>query len=158
MARRTELKGIANSFNSSFVSRNNDYNGYRSVGLLKLYAIERGLTSVRFTFLPHNSDDSFVLIKDITQPYSRLFIHLLEKQQIPAAWVKEVSIMIDFATQDKADRSVISPSSGQLFKSLCQIVDDQHRLYSSAVYGQCLLHSAARELRSTRVDSYKQYW
>jgi len=35
MARRSELKGIAIAINGSFVSRNNDFNGYWSIGQIK---------------------------------------------------------------------------------------------------------------------------
>ncbi|WP_146001003.1 hypothetical protein [Chimaeribacter californicus] len=150
MARRTELKGIANSLNGSFVSRNNDYNGYWSIGQLKLFAIERHLTSVRFTFPRHKSSASFVLIDNIAWRYTYMLADLLAKQQIPDAWVKEVSITIDFDTIDEAAQSVDSTVPGKSFKCLCQIIDDNGCFYSSVIYGRCLPHSTARELRSTR--------
>lgn len=41
MARRIELRGIANAINVSFVSRNNDYAGYWAIDQLKLQFQQR---------------------------------------------------------------------------------------------------------------------
>ena len=41
MARRIEPRGIANAINGSFVSRNNDFAGYWTIGQLKLQSQQR---------------------------------------------------------------------------------------------------------------------
>lgn len=150
MARRTELRGIANSLTGSFVSRNNESGGYWSIGQLKLFATENRLTSVRFSFPAHTFDTHVVLLNNIARRYTSLLAELLVKQQIPEFWVKEVSITLDFDVIAEAPRLFDSPTLGEPFKCLCQIVDDNSHLYSSVIYGRCLPHSAARELRSPR--------
>ncbi len=150
MARRTELKGIANSLNGSFVSRNNDFGGYWSIGLLKLFAIERGLTSVGFSFPMHKPNASFALMNYIARCYMCMFADLLRKQQLPDSWVREVSITIDFDTIAEDAQLPGCPALGEPFKCVCQIIDDNGRFYSSIIYGRCLPHSTVRELRSTR--------
>lgn len=150
MARRTELRGIANSLNGSFVSRNNEFGGYWSIGQLKLFATERRLTSLRFSFPVHKHDTSVVLMNYIARRYTCLLAELLVKQRLPDTWVKDVSITLDFDTIAEATQLLDSPTLGEPFKCLCQIVDDNGHLYSSVIYGRCLPHSAVRELRSPR--------
>lgn len=150
MARRSELKGIANSLNGSFISRNNDFDGYWSIGLLKLFAIERGFTSVGVSLPLREPDTRFSLINDIAQRYTVILADLLRKQRLPNSWVSNVSITVDFfAIVEEAQLSTY-PVSGTSFKCLCQITDDNGRLYASKSYGRCKPHSAARELRSSR--------
>ncbi len=48
MARRVELRGIANALNESFVSRNNDFKGFWTIGQLKLLAINNNLSAMLF--------------------------------------------------------------------------------------------------------------
>lgn len=150
MARRKELKGIAHSLNGSFVSRNNDYNGFWTIGLLKLFAINQGLKSVTFTFPMHTTRANFALINDTGHRYTLMLAALILKQQLPHSWVKNAGIVIDFYTNDEAAQSAEYHTSGDPFKCLCQITDDSGCDYSSIIYGRCLPHSPARELRSNR--------
>lgn len=150
MARRTELRGIANSLNGSFVSRNNEFGGYWSIGQLKLFATERGLTSVGFSFPVDKHNDSVALMNHIARRYTSLLAELLVIQRLPDSWVKDVSITVDFDTPVEDTQLHDIPTLGEPFKCLCQIVDDNGRIYSSIIYGRCQPHSAARELRSLR--------
>lgn len=150
MARRTELRGIANSLNGSFVSRNNEFGGYWSMGQLKLFAIERSLTAVRFSLPVHEHTTGVVLLDHIARHYTCLLTDLLVKQRIPESWVKDVSIMLGFDILAESTQLHDSSTLGEPFKCRCQIIDDNGNLYSSAIYGRCLPHSAVRELRSPR--------
>lgn len=150
MARRKELKGITHSLNGSFVSRNNDYNGFWSIGLLKRFAINQRSESIKFTFPMDTITANSVLINDIGHRYTVMLADLLLKQQLPDSWVKDAGIVIDFYTKDEAAQSGEHLTSGDPFKCLCQITDDRGRDYSSIIYGRCLPHSARRELRSNR--------
>lgn len=150
MARRRELKGISHSLNSSFVSRNNDYNGFWAIGRLKRFAINQGLKSVTFTFPMPASGANFDLINDIEQRYTVMLADLILKQQLPDSWVKNAAIVIDFYTNDNAAQSAECHTSGDPFKCVCQITDDRGGDCSSIIYGRCLPHSPARELRSNR--------
>ncbi|NIY47533.1 hypothetical protein [Cedecea colo] len=150
MARRSELKGIANSLNGSFISRNNDFDGYWSIGLLKLFAIERGFTSVGVSLPLQQPDTNFSLINDIAQRYTVILADLLRKQHLPNSWVSNVSITVDFFAIVAGSQLSTYPASGTPFKCLCQIIDDNGWLYTSISYGRCKPHSAVRELRSSR--------
>lgn len=150
MARRIELQGIVNALNGSFVSRNNDFRGYWSIGQLKSFAIDSGLTSMEFSLTIPMTDTIFNLQSYIVHYYTDMLENLLRKQQIPDFWVSEAIIMIDFNTNAESARLHECLTLGEPFQCRCQIMDDTGRYYSSIIHGRCLPHSIVKELRSTR--------
>ena len=150
MARRIELRGIANALNESFVSRNNDFRGYWTIGQLKSFAIDNGLTSMEFSLTIPKTDTIFNLQNYIVRHYTGMLGHLLRKQQIPDIWVGEASITIDFNVNAKHAQLHECSTLGDPFQGCCRIIDDTGRRYSSIIYGRCLPHSAVKELKSNR--------
>ncbi|EBR2768518.1 hypothetical protein B5V48_22140, partial [Salmonella enterica] len=104
MARRIELRGIANALNESFVSRNNDFKGYWTIGQLKLLAINYNLTTMDFSLTPPINAPHFNLIHYVELHYAAMLGHLLRKQQIPDIWVSEASITLDFNVNAKHEQ------------------------------------------------------
>ncbi len=51
MARRRELKNIASGLSSSFVSRNNDYDGYWELARLYDFANSEGVSEIKIDLL-----------------------------------------------------------------------------------------------------------
>lgn len=150
MARRIELKGIANALNESFVSRNNDFKGYWAIGQLKLFAIYNNLTTMQFSLTPLEAGTYFGLRHYIVCHYADILGHLLRKQQIPDIWVSGASITIDFNVNAKRSQLHERSGSGEPFQCCCRIIDDTGRSYSSIIYGKCKPHSTAEEMKSTR--------
>ncbi|MEO3738791.1 hypothetical protein [Kosakonia sp. WA-90] len=150
MARRRELQGIANALTGSFVSRNNDFKGYWSIGQLKSLAINNGLTSITFSLSTLKISTVCDLLSFITHHYADMLESLLIKQQVPERWVKEASITIDFNADAEHIQLHECLTAGEPFQCSCQIIDDNFRNYSSIIYGLCAPHSAAKELKSTR--------
>ncbi|MBY4840283.1 hypothetical protein [Pantoea sp. DY-5] len=150
MARRSELKGIANSINESFVSRNNDFNGYWSIGQIRSFALDNGLTSITFPLtFPMTNPASNLQIYTVHR-YAEMLKNLLFKQKLPSLWVSNAVIMIDFNVNAKHAKLYEDTNSGEPFQCTCKITDDTDRDYSSIVSGRCLPHSVVRELKSTR--------
>ncbi|GEM_PF-381473 len=150
MARRSELKGIANSLNGSFVSRNNDFKGYWSIGQLKSFAINNGLISMVFPLAIPEAETINNLQGFIAHRYAAMLGKLLIRQHIPGFWVSEASIIIDFnANAEKVWLHECS-TSGEPFQCRCRIIDDSGHDYSSIIYGRCLPHSIEKELKSIR--------
>ena len=147
MARRIELRGIANALNESFVSRNNDFKGYWTIGQLKLLAINYNLTTMDFSLTPPKSAPYFNLIHYVELHYAAMLGHLLRKQQIPDIWVSEASITLDFNVNAKHEQLNKCSTSGEPFQCCCQIIDDTGRGYSSVVYGRSQVHSSVKELK-----------
>jgi hypothetical protein len=150
MARRRELKGIANALNSSFVSRNNDFHGYWSLGLLKHFALRDGGTSVDLSFPLPQPEASDKLIHFLVRHYTNMLTNLLNRQRIPHEWVSNVSITLDFRPQIKDAALIEGAASIEPFACHCKITDDRGRHFASTLYGRCWMHSAKKESRSTR--------
>lgn len=150
MARRIELKGIANAINGSFVSRNNDFNGYWSIGQIKSFALDNGLTSVTFPLILPMTNPTSNLQSYTVNHYAKMLKSLLTKQKLPSLWVSNAVIKIDFNADAKHTKLYEDTTSGEPFQCTCKITDDTDRDYSSIIFGRCLPHSAIRELKSTR--------
>ncbi len=150
MARRRELKGIANAISGSFVSRNNDFNGYWSIGQIKSFALDNGLTSVIFPLTLPITNPVDNLQSYTVNRYAKMLKSLLIKQKLPGIWVSNAVIKIDFNANAKHAKFYEYTTSGEPFQCTCKITDDIDRDYSSIMYGRCLPHSAVRELKSTR--------
>ena len=150
MARRVELRGIANALNESFVSRNNDFKGFWTIGQLKLLAINNNLSAMLFPLTPHKSAPHRNLRHYVALHYATMLAHLLRKQLIPDFWISEASITIDFNVNAELEHLNECSTSGEPFKCHCQIIDDNGRSYSSVVYGRCNAHSPLKGLKSTR--------
>lgn len=150
MARRVELQGIANALNGSFVSRNNDYRGYWTIGQLTLLAHNNNLTKIVFFLTPFKTDTCSGLSDYIGRRYAGMLGHLLRRQKIPDNWIGEASITIEFNLKDKHEQWHESSTEGDPFQCSCQIIDDTNRCYSSVVYGRSRPHSSANEFKSTR--------
>ncbi|CNB66187.1 Uncharacterised protein [Yersinia intermedia] len=150
MARRVELRGIANALNENFVSRNNDFKGFWTIGQLKLLAINNNLSTMGFFLTPPKSAPHCNLRHYVVLHYAAMLARLLRKQQIPDFWISEASITIDFNVNAEHEHLNKCSTSGEPFKCHCQIIDDTGRSYSSVVYGRCQAHSPVKELKSTR--------
>jgi len=150
MARRSELKGIAIAINGSFVSRNNDLNGYWSIGKIKSFALDNGLTSVTFPLTLPMTNSASNLQNHTVNRYAKMLKSLLNKQKLPSLWVSNAVITIDFDAKAGHAKLYEDTTSGDLFQCTCKITDDIDRDYSSIMYGRCLPHSVVRELKSTR--------
>ncbi len=150
MARRAELRGIVNALNESFVSRNNDFEGFWTIGQLKLFAINNNLTTMVFHLTPPKYAPHSNLINYVVLHYSDMLEHLLTKQLIPDTWISEARITIDFNVNAKHEQLHECSTSGEPFQCCCLIIDDTGRCYSSVVYGRSQAHSPAKELKSSR--------
>lgn len=86
----------------------------------------------------------------VSQHYTDVLADLLVKQQIPDVWVKEISIKLDFGEINEDISLDDSPTLGEPFKSVCQIIADNGSRYFSVFYGRCQPHCAQKEWRSLR--------
>lgn len=150
MARRSELKGIANAINESFVSRNNDFKGYWSIGQIKSFALDNCLTSMTFPLILPKTNPTSNLQSYTVYRYANMLKSLLTKQKLPDFWVSNAVIKIDFNADAEQVKLYEYTTSGEPFQCTCEITDDTGRDYSSIIYGRCLPHSVAQELKSTR--------
>ncbi len=137
MARRRELKGIANAINESFVSRNNDFKGYWSIGQIKSLALDNGLTSMTFPLMLSKANPTSGLQSYTVCHYANMFKRLLNKQKLPNSWVRNAVIEIDFNPNVELAQMYEYNTGGEPFQCICQITSDTGQDYTSIIYGRC---------------------
>ena len=156
MALRRELKGIANAINESFINRNNDFNGYWTIGQLKSLALDNGITSMTFPLMLSNANPSSGLQNYTACHYANMLKSLLKKQKLPNHWVSNAVIKIDFNPKVELARLHKCTASGEPFQCTCLITSDTGQDYTSIIYERCRPHAAAKEFKSTRNSSWSE--
>lgn len=152
MARRKDLKNIASGLAGTFVSRNNDIDGYWGIGKLCLLAQQSGQHQVRLGLWP------MMALTPAHPPLHGALASLhtlrarleqnLERQGIPKQWITSVSLNLVFSTADVPDTPY---RRGKPFSLTVSILDDQSRNHVVTCGGFCAPHHPRREARSTRV-------
>ncbi|WPU21121.1 hypothetical protein RI049_13565 [Cedecea neteri] len=147
MARRKELAGIANALIGSFNSRNNDFDGYWAIGLLKSFSVSHDVDPLTFSLLTDKPNFNHELFNQIPRKYTDMLVKLLRAQQIPLDFVTSVTITIRFKEPETKQSKITRLTDGKLYGCSCDIIDDRKRHYRAEAYGYCLEHSAQREFK-----------
>jgi hypothetical protein len=148
---RPELLDIASAVAGSFVSRNNDVDGYWALGLLRSYADRHGLRSLRFDILqqdPESTNDVPALVGDA---YRQVLVRQLAIRKIGRELVAKAEIFLTFGA-DAPDTSSAS-TYGAPFSCTVRLTDQRGREFERVRAGCCALHDPSRELRSVRGKS-----
>lgn len=148
MARRRELKNIASGLLCSFISRNNDVDGYWGIGKLCLLALDSATTGAKLdllskTLLPESSEFSKLL-----HGYNAFLQRHLAARNIPDCWVASAIIELDFNPREQPEKQVPIITWGSLFKLTVTIVDDRCREHSVSSYSYCAPHNSRKEHQS----------
>lgn len=159
MRRRAELKCIGSGVLHSFLSRNNDLEGYWALGKLFLYAKYAGETSVSLDLF--NGHVSSTLQRScslyqatnfdvLTTRYGGMLLRLLSKRGVPLEWLAKAVIKIDFERADIVPGYL--PPGIHASPLVCSLLltDDLSHSHVLSITGWCWPHNPAMELRSTR--------
>ena len=151
MPRRKLLKSVASGLLGSFLSRNNDYDGYWALGLLYQLALERETRSISIELIgnTNNSTPTNPLIDEISTRYRALFISMLEKAGFNKGNALTVVIELEFGTARKIHFQHFRTHGEALFCSVT-ITDEQQHAWRVEGGGKCAPHDPAKESRSTR--------
>lgn len=150
MPRRARLTNIANGLCDSFASRNNDLDGYWSIGKLRLLAEQCGRSAVSIdlwtsSMQPYSSEFGPVLVR-----YRRLLEKLVHVSRIGLEEITAARITVDFAPPPWPRISYYKPHWGEQF-ILAVTVNAKGRAAGVMHYaGYCRPHDPAKESRSTR--------
>lgn len=159
MRRRVELKSIGSGVLHSFVSRNNDLDGYWAIGKLYLYAKRAGDKTVSLDLisgevLPSQEKlDRLYSAPDfdvITTRYSAMFLRSLSKHGVPLDWLTEASIRIEFERENVTPKLPLIGMDSKPYICELSITDDLRHVHKISTTGWCWPHNPAIELRSTR--------
>lgn len=147
MARR-ELLDVAAAVAGSFVSRNNDVNGYWGLGLLRAHADRNGLRSLRFDILEQDADAQGGAPALVADAYRRVLARQLAIRRIKPGIVTKAEILLTF---DPDEPNTPSASTyGAPFSCTARLTDHRGREFERVRAGCCAPHNPLRELRSPR--------
>ncbi len=147
MARR-ELLDLAAAIAGSFVSRNNDIDGYWSLGVLRSYADHHNLRSLRFDILDPDAVQGRDLLNLISDKYRSVLARQLTVRKIARATLSKAEITLTF--DPSGPNLPAAPTYGAPFSCVVRLTDHRGREFERGLLGCCTPHNPLRELRSSR--------
>ena len=146
---RRELNGVVAGLASSFISRNNDVDGYWSVGLLRSFADQHQLQTLRFDILngPTQPDDP--LLVRVCCAYQTALARQLVARSIDRPVIVEAEILVSF---DSAGSRTTARAAtyGSPFSCSVRLLDDHKKEHRKTLFAHCAPHDPRRESKSTR--------
>lgn len=92
MARRKELQGICNDLLDSFVSRNNDLNGYWALGKFQTYLQLKALPKLTFLLVGATNEKS--PFPQTQKYYRQAFDRHLSIRNMPSSWIRNANLCV----------------------------------------------------------------
>jgi hypothetical protein len=151
MPRGAHLTNIASGLCGSFASRNNELDGYWSIGQLRSLAERHGviLDLLTSTIHPASSEFAPVLVR-----YRRLLAQLADLSCIRLEEIKAARITLDFAPTPWPRIHYYKPQWGDQFTLTVTINADSRAAGIVHHAGYCRPHDPAQESRSARSAGY----
>ncbi|MFZ6758338.1 hypothetical protein ACO0K9_14105 [Undibacterium sp. Ji50W] len=147
MPRRRQIKSIAAGIADSFNSRNNDLEGYWTIGKLCRFAHAHTTSLLALNLLniicaPANTEFNAVM-----HDYKVKLRVIMNKQGIPEDWLKAAIIEIDFQPDYEAYLHYFRSALGSPYTVTAKLMTDQGKIYSARTGGNCKPHDPLRETR-----------
>ena len=153
MARRKELKNIAQGIISSFVSRNNDYDGYWELAKLYDLANKNNRLKVSIDLLESKIYPNTSSYEPLVQVWHSKFLNMLKSRSIQAAWVKSAKIEACFNVEYLAELHRWG-DYGEPCTCICEIITDNGIAYFVSAGTKCMPFSRAAFQRSSRRKNF----
>jgi hypothetical protein len=151
---RNALKSIMSGVLGSFVSRNNDVDGYWGIGILCLKAAKLEVSSISFDLnvsaASVGSTDS--VLAAMAKCYGHMLQTLAEKGGFSVDSLQRATLAIEFGTSSRLKTS-FPATRGKPFVCSLTVVDSQGRLLSVSLTSWCEPHNPSKEHRSSRSDA-----
>ncbi|NVJ91361.1 MAG: hypothetical protein HWE34_06870 [Methylocystaceae bacterium] len=157
MAKRSELKSVANGFLGNFCSRNNDIDGYWALGLFYQYVLHSQDNIFEFDLIEARKDQAFNRNLDC---YRNAFEKRLIRLGFTKSFIVKAGVKITFekapinSTYINVDLRPFSRSLKEATPYICEvyIVSDLQKKYVVRAAGYCWPHDPQREARSARIS------
>jgi len=149
MAKRKELKGISAGIAQSFISRNNDIDGYWAMGVIYKEAFINGNKFVLDLFTG-KSIPRVKYIKRVADRYQNYLTSQLEKKGLEIFQVIGATLEIEFNISNMPKQIYYNHNFGEPFLVRVLITDDLKKNHIFEQYGWCRKHNPLTEQRSTR--------
>jgi hypothetical protein len=148
LSRRNKLRGVALAVLGSFVSRNNDVDGYWGLGLLRSFADSAGVAELTMDLVTGAVDPNGSVLLSICHSYQQILKEQLLRSRV-AERVAHAEIRLVFNSPATGMASFVS--YGDPFKCVVSLVDANGGVHESSIVARCGLHDPSVERRSTRV-------
>jgi len=145
MPAKKRLTNIANGLCGSFISRNNDLNGYWAIGKLRSLADQHRQTTVVLDLLTSSAQPSSAQCSDVFERYCRLLATLAERSRIPFADITVARIVLDFAPPPWPRASYYKLQWGDQFTVTVTIEANGRAVGIAREAGYCRPHHRARK-------------
>lgn len=148
MTRRGELKDVALGVLGSFVSRNNDVDGYWCLGLLRALADAQRVSSLRLDLTGQATEPRDELTALTAATYREALLRQLARRGIAQGVISKAEIHVDFNASASVFASL--PTYGQPTRCSICLLDERGQEHRQTVMTACATHDPKRESRSTR--------
>jgi hypothetical protein len=141
------LKGIAAGLAGSFVSRNNDVEGYWGIGLLCRDAAQtNGVVVLNLSQrLPVPATPSSVRV---LKAYAQQLDALLQNAGFSPGVLADAEVWLQFGEPSTTHANVV------MFTCRVALADSKGQRYEAIKHGQCWPHNPTRERRSARASGF----
>ncbi|WP_343729467.1 hypothetical protein [Duganella sp.] len=150
MPQGAQLTNIAIGLCGSFTSRNNDLDGYWSIGKLRSLADRHGRTAVVLDLLTSSIHPSSSEFATVLARYRHLLAKLAGLSRIRLEDITVAHIALDFAPAPWPRISYYKPQWGDQFTVAVTINADGRAAGIAHHGGYCRAHDPVRECRSAR--------
>jgi hypothetical protein len=149
MAGRRLLSSVAHGITDSFVSRNNDLNGYWAIGQLLGRSLAMNSPSLLIDLRLGTSTPALAEAPLSSQPahWSEIFWNKVDRQNVARSTVHRAGLSVDC---DLAGGRARGARTEYLVRCRTAITDDHGRIYDAMSSIWCSPHDPAFELRSAR--------
>lgn len=145
---KLDLKNIANGLLGTFVSRNNDIDGYWGIGMLRRIADEGGLETIELDLLKSERDET--TLSKCKSHYRNWLEKALARRDLPLESISMCCIRLTFYQSFEEFPDIIKDTRGFPFRCSVEIRSEDMQKQIATTIGVCEPHSQSRESRSAR--------
>jgi hypothetical protein len=142
-----KLNHVAAGLLASFVSRNNDVDGYWAPGVLYREAAVQGHATVLDLLTPAALAPS-PSVRSVVQHYAPFLRHALDKQGLAQDGLVKAQISILFDVAEASQRAIYG--KGDIFACSVMLADRHGNIAQRTVHGRCRPHTPGAFTRSAR--------
>lgn len=154
MPRSARLTNIASGLCGAFASRNNDLDGYWSIGKLRSLADQHGQSTVSLDVLALSMQPLVSGFEPVLVRHQLLLAKLADMSGIRFQDISAAEIVLAFAPPPRPRASCHAPDCGDPFELTVRVEADGRAAGIVRHAGYCRPHDPAQETRSTRPPAY----
>ena len=150
MKRRNQIKNIAYGILGSFLSRNNDIDGYWALGVFYKIAFEQGSQSFELNILSKESHPCYKYSHHVASFYQNYLYSQIKKQKLSSLTIIDARVVLEFNVEQNKNHINKKWTWGEPFTCEVKLTDENNAVNISNGSGWCGMHDTTIERRSIR--------